>query len=126
MSNTTTEQAILRCARIAAGHEQDDDAYAFVSELVPLPAYNSPAYGPETLPVGAAEAMLRAEEAQAVKAAVDALPEQQRLAVILSRFDGLSYDEIAGVMGCSSKAVKSLLHRAREGLKVQLEKYFRK
>ncbi len=72
------------------------------------------------------EQMLHREETDVVKSAIDALPEQQRMAVVLSRFDGLSYDEIAQVMGCSAKAVKSLLHRARVELKERLEKYFRK
>ena len=70
------------------------------------------------------EQMLQSEEAAVVQSAIDGLPEQQRTAVILSRSDELSYDEIATVMGCSAKAVKSLLHRARVELKEQLKKYF--
>ena len=73
-----------------------------------------------------ANALLQKEEAEAVKAAIGGLPEQQRLAVILSRFEGLSYEEVATVLGCSSKAVKSLLHRARVELKERLERCFRK
>jgi RNA polymerase sigma-70 factor (ECF subfamily) len=73
-----------------------------------------------------AQAMLEIEAADTVKAAIDALPEQQRMAIGLSRSGDLSYDEIAQVMGCSSKAVKSLLHRARTELAVKLHKYFRK
>ncbi len=72
------------------------------------------------------EQMLQNEEADVVRSAINELPQEQRMAVILSRFDGLSYDEISTVMGCSAKAVKSLLHRARSGLKDRLEKYFRK
>ncbi|MBF0594774.1 MAG: sigma-70 family RNA polymerase sigma factor [Candidatus Omnitrophica bacterium] len=70
------------------------------------------------------EHMQQQEAADIVKAAIDDLPEQQRMAVILSRSDELSYDEIATVMGCSAKAVKSLLHRARVELKERLKKYF--
>ncbi len=70
-----------------------------------------------------AEQCLDGEIATQVRSAVAALPEQQRLAVVLARFEGLSYEEIAQVLGSTPKAVKSLLHRAREALKIRLEKY---
>jgi len=52
--------------------------------------------------------------------AVQQLPEAQRTAVILCRYEGLSYEEIAQVLGCSVSATKSLLHRARLTLKEKL------
>jgi RNA polymerase sigma-70 factor (ECF subfamily) len=55
-----------------------------------------------------------------IDAAIQELPESQRLAVILCRFEGLSYEEIAETLNCSVPAVKSLLHRARETLKERL------
>ena len=55
-----------------------------------------------------------------IEAAIQQLPEAQRTAVILCRFEGLPYEEIATVLGCSEAAVKSLLHRARETLKEKL------
>ncbi|MBI1927521.1 sigma-70 family RNA polymerase sigma factor [Candidatus Poribacteria bacterium] len=55
-----------------------------------------------------------------VQAAIHELPENQRLAVIFREYDGLSYQEIAQVMGCSVSAVESLLHRARGNLKAKL------
>jgi RNA polymerase sigma-70 factor (ECF subfamily) len=55
-----------------------------------------------------------------IQAAIQALPEAQRTAVILCRFEGLAYEEIAEVLHCSASAVKSLLHRARQTLKEQL------
>ena len=55
-----------------------------------------------------------------IQAAIQALPEAQRTAVILCRFEGLPYEEIAEVLHCSVSAVKSLLHRARQTLKEQL------
>ena len=58
-----------------------------------------------------------------VKAAVDALPEQQRLAVVLSRYHGLPYEEVAAAMESSVPAVKSLLTRARENLRKALSAY---
>lgn len=48
--------------------------------------------------------------------AIDALPERQRAAVTLHRFEGLSASEVAQIMGLSTGAVESLLHRARKAL----------
>ncbi len=62
----------------------------------------------------------------AVKAAIDSLPPAQRMAVILARFEELSYNEIREVMGLSLVAVKSLLFRAKESLQAKLEKYVKK
>jgi RNA polymerase sigma-70 factor (ECF subfamily) len=55
-----------------------------------------------------------------VRLAVDALPEQQRLALVLTRFHGCSYEEVAETMETTVPAVKSLLTRARENLRKQL------
>ena len=55
---------------------------------------------------------------------IQRLPEQQRMAVILCRYDGLPYEEIALVLKCSVSAVKSLLHRARQTLKDELRGYY--
>lgn len=62
------------------------------------------------------ERLARAQEAEAVRAAVARLPERQRLAVILSRFEGLSYEEIAAALESSVSSVESLLFRARQAL----------
>jgi RNA polymerase sigma-70 factor (ECF subfamily) len=61
---------------------------------------------------------------QKIGEAIAALPEAQRMAVILCRFQGLAYEEIAEVLGCSVPAVKSLLHRARVTLKQRLRGYY--
>lgn len=53
--------------------------------------------------------------------AVKRLPDAQRTAVILCRYHGESYEEIARVLGCTVGAVKSLLHRARQTLKEELK-----
>jgi RNA polymerase sigma-70 factor (ECF subfamily) len=57
------------------------------------------------------------EVAERVRAAVDRLPEQQRLALVLVRFHGCSYDDVAATMNTTVPAVKSLLTRARDHLK---------
>jgi RNA polymerase sigma-70 factor (ECF subfamily) len=66
---------------------------------------------------------LRLERAEArvrVRAAVDALPEQQRLALTLHCYEECSYLEVGEVLGVSLEAVKSLLFRARQNLKEAL------
>jgi RNA polymerase sigma-70 factor (ECF subfamily) len=55
-----------------------------------------------------------------VRAAVDALPEQQRLALTLHCYEECSYLEVGEVLGVSLEAVKSLLFRARQNLKEAL------
>jgi RNA polymerase sigma-70 factor (ECF subfamily) len=54
---------------------------------------------------------------------LDALPENQRRALVLKRFAGLSYQEIAAEMGLSPQAVDGLLKRARQFLKKALQDY---
>ena len=70
--------------------------------------------------------LLKDERARAVQRAIDSLPEAQRMAVLLRRYEQFSYEEIAEAMGCSPKAVKSLLHRARANLKERLADFARK
>jgi RNA polymerase sigma-70 factor (ECF subfamily) len=62
------------------------------------------------------ELLLAAEESRRIFAAIQDLPTNQRLAVVLKKFDGLSYDEISRIMGCSKSAVESLLVRAKRNL----------
>ncbi len=54
---------------------------------------------------------------------LEALPENQRRALILKRFGDLSYQEIAAEMGLSAQAVDGLLKRARQFLKKNLQEY---
>jgi RNA polymerase sigma-70 factor (ECF subfamily) len=56
-----------------------------------------------------------------VRQAVDALPDRQKMAITLKRFEGLSYAEIAEAMGCSVKAVDSLIQRAMITLRELLQ-----
>jgi len=56
----------------------------------------------------------------AVRSAIAALPEQQRMALILARYEELPYVEIAVILESSEKAIKSLIHRARENLRTTL------
>ena len=58
-----------------------------------------------------------------VQSAMETLNERQRMAILLHKFEGMSYAEIGGVMEMSPQAVKSLLSRARENLRICLESY---
>jgi RNA polymerase sigma-70 factor, ECF subfamily len=63
------------------------------------------------------------ERAVIVRQALETLNERQRVAVVLNKFEDMNYAEIADVMGLTTKAVKSLLSRARENLRLALKDY---
>ncbi len=66
------------------------------------------------------------QKEQIVQNAIQRLPERQKTALILFRYENLSYQEIAAVMGTSQSAVESLLHRAKDNLAqklIPLKKY---
>ena len=69
------------------------------------------------------EALLSGELKERVRAAVDMLPDRQRMAILLNKFEGLDYTEVGEHLGLSPSATKSLLHRARLTLKDLLSKY---
>jgi len=66
------------------------------------------------------EAMVQDEKQAVIREAIQSLPSMQRMAVILRRYEELSYEQIAQTLQCSVPAVKSLLNRAKEGLKLKL------
>jgi RNA polymerase sigma-70 factor (ECF subfamily) len=67
--------------------------------------------------------LLEHELQEAVDTAIARLPETQRMAVILRRYEELSYEEIAEALDQSVSAVKSLLFRARTELRESLKHY---
>jgi RNA polymerase sigma-70 factor (ECF subfamily) len=70
------------------------------------------------------QAVVEREWQDKIAEAIRQLPEAQQTAVILCRYEGLSYEEIAEVLGCSVSATKSLLHRARLTLKEKLRGWY--
>jgi RNA polymerase sigma-70 factor (ECF subfamily) len=58
-----------------------------------------------------------------IRQAMETLNERQRVAVVLNKFEDMNYADIADIMGLTTKAVKSLLSRARENLRVALKDY---
>jgi RNA polymerase sigma-70 factor (ECF subfamily) len=68
----------------------------------------------------AEQALVERERRAAIRRAVDALPEKQRLAVLLHKYQEMDYAEIAEVLEISESALKSLLFRAYETLRARL------
>ena len=63
------------------------------------------------------EALAMGEElAEVVESALNELPEELKAALMLREFDGLSYDDIADVLGCPVGTVRSRIFRAREAI----------
>ena len=67
--------------------------------------------------------LMRRERMMAIRRKVEALPEQQRLAVIMHKYQQMDYREIAEVLKKSESATKSLLFRAYETLREQLKEF---
>jgi RNA polymerase sigma-70 factor (ECF subfamily) len=64
--------------------------------------------------------LLAEERSRQISLALQSLPENQRMALILKRYDNLSYHEIANIMDCSVSAIESLLVRAKKNLQEKL------
>src|SRR5207253_7426695 len=67
--------------------------------------------------------LLEGELQKAIQTAINQLPESQRMAIILRRYEEMSYEDIAKVMETTVPAVKSILFRARAELREKLAKY---
>lgn len=67
----------------------------------------------------------RRELQQLVRDALETLNDRQQIALLLHRFEGMSYADIAEAMELTPQAVKSLLSRARETLRMRLESFVR-
>ena len=78
---------------------------------------------PDTTTRAPDASVLDAELQDAIQKAIDELPEAQRMAVVLRRFEALSYEEIGAILELSVPAVKSVLFRARTELRERLQKY---
>ncbi len=69
--------------------------------------------------------LIQSDRERLIRQAVEALPENQRAAVILHKYQDVDYRQIAGILSVSESAVKSLLFRAYETLRVRLEPLLR-
>jgi RNA polymerase sigma factor (sigma-70 family) len=84
----------------------------------PLPTAEVDSHGSSSDPLADA---IRNVDLAAMWAAIADLPRQQRDALLLREFGGLSYAELAGALAVSGSAVESLLFRARQGVRSRLE-----
>lgn len=58
-----------------------------------------------------------------IRKAITNLPEKQRIALLLQKYNGFSYEEMSQIMGCSVSSVESLIQRARQNMKRMLTHY---
>ncbi|GAA4708941.1 RNA polymerase sigma factor [Brevibacillus fulvus] len=79
-----------------------------------------PVVSPERLPE---QQLLRNEREVLVRQAINSLPEKQRSALILREYEQMDYNEIASILDLTVSSVKSLLFRARQTIKSELETY---
>src|SRR5947209_10232708 len=73
--------------------------------------------------LNAEQAIVRRERMMAMRQKVEALPEQQRLAVVMHKYQQMDYKQISEVLKKSESATKSLLFRAYETLREQLKEF---
>jgi RNA polymerase sigma-70 factor (ECF subfamily) len=66
------------------------------------------------------EHLVQEAQRDMIRHAIDKLPEKQRAAVLLHKYQDLDYGEISKILSCSESALKSLLFRAYETLRVEL------
>jgi RNA polymerase sigma-70 factor, ECF subfamily len=72
--------------------------------------------------VSVLDEVLRVEMSTYVRSVVDSLPDNQRMVVVLRYTQGLSYEEIAGILGCSAGTIASRLNRAHKVLERRLSR----
>ncbi|PTX97666.1 RNA polymerase subunit sigma-24 [Verrucomicrobia bacterium LW23] len=105
-------------------HRRRSRAWFFSIDQQPEEESDAPRFElPDTVTKAADRDIMDREMMDSIDRAIRSLPEQQRIAVILRRYDEFSYEEIAEVMKVSVPSVKSLLFRARETLRVKLSSY---
>ena len=69
---------------------------------------------------GAEQRLLARDRIALIRRAVEELPEKQRAAVLLHKYEEMDYGQIAAILNCSESALKSLLFRAYETLRIKL------
>jgi RNA polymerase sigma-70 factor (ECF subfamily) len=83
---------------------------------ISLPAYDSA--DPESI-------LINTEKSKWIQDALDSLPENQRTAIVLSKYDDLPQKEIAGIMQTTEGAVEALIQRAKSNLKLKLSSTYK-
>ena len=111
-----TQEAFIKAYRALGKFRGDSAFYTWLYRIAANAAKNHlvakgrrPGASPEALAMGG-------ELAEVVESALNALPDELKAALMLREFDGLSYDDIADVLGCPVGTVRSRIFRAREAI----------
>ena len=100
---------------VALGRRPSSDQVIDEGEYFDLPGRLKDHESPDAVLMGM-------ELEQAVSSAIDTLPDELRAALTLREFEGLSYEEIAEILGCPIGTVRSRIFRAREAIDQRVEK----
>ncbi|SRR5579875_8685 len=114
---------LFRIATNLALNSLRDNRHQRMEVSIDAPASDDENAPPRELPAKDAridQQMIEQDRAEVIRRAVLSLPEKQRVAVLLHKYEEMDYSEIAKVLECSESALKSLLFRAYESLRVQL------
>jgi RNA polymerase sigma-70 factor, ECF subfamily len=105
----TAKNVLMSSGRMVKTTPENDDGEETFNEPEHLKDINTP------------ESMLQSKQvAQTVNRAMEALPEELRIAITLREIEGLSYEDIAQTMGCPIGTVRSRIFRAREAIAAEL------
>jgi RNA polymerase sigma-70 factor (ECF subfamily) len=117
---------LFRIATNLALNSLRDHRYEKLEDSIDAPARTDSEEGDER-PLDVAEThpnieqhLVEVARSQMIRHAIDKLPEKQRAAVLLHKYQELDYAEISKILSCSESALKSLLFRAYEALRVEL------
>jgi RNA polymerase sigma-70 factor (ECF subfamily) len=115
---------LYRIATNVCLNEVRKPSFKAVHESIDAPSEDRPNGNPmeveDCTQVDPLRQLERLSVSSALKSALEQLPEKQRLAFILNKYQDLSYAEVAQVLRISEKAVKSLIHRAKEAMAARL------
>lgn len=125
VADDVTQDTFLRLYRAAGGYRPTAAFRTWLYRIVVnLCLDRMRSVRPDPVPEGAVadaprqiDQMVQQEKVQAVRDAIAALPERQRIALVLHRFERLSHGQIAQATGWSESAVESLLTRAYQQLR---------
>jgi RNA polymerase sigma-70 factor, ECF subfamily len=114
---------LFRIATNAALNSVRDNRHQTMAVSLDAPVGDGQDSAPRELPAREMridEHLLERDRVEFIQRAIASLPEKQRAAVLLHKYEEMDYAEIAKVLDCTEAALKSLLFRAYENLRVQL------
>jgi len=114
---------LFRIATNVALNSVRDNRYQKMQVSLDAPVSSEEASAPRELPAREMridEHLLERDRVAFIQQAIASLPEKQRAAVLLHKYEEMDYAEIAKILDCTEAALKSLLFRAYENLRLQL------